>query len=155
MSAELRVAIAGYGLAGEVFHASLVAEIDVRRPSARVDDDVFVALEHPAGERSHLWMSAIAPVGGRSLRASGTSAGVETPGLDPQEDQLAAGLRPGDAGWGVGEPARFVDCGGERLLALEAGAYERFYAGVRDALRDGTQMPVDPRRPPMRVLAPQ
>jgi predicted dehydrogenase len=29
--------------------------------------------------------------------------------------------------------------------ALEPGAYERFYAGVRDALRDGTDMPVDPR----------
>jgi predicted dehydrogenase len=34
---------------------------------------------------------------------------------------------------------------GERALALERGAYERFYAGVRDALRDGTAMPVDPR----------
>ena len=52
-------------------------------------------------------MSATAPVGGRSLRVSGTRAGMETPGLDPQEDQLAAGLRPGDANWGEGEPARF------------------------------------------------
>ena len=121
------------------------AEIDVRRPGARVDDDVFVALQHAGGERSHLWMSAIAPLGGRSLRASGTLAGVHTPGLDPQEDQLAAGLRPGDPGWGEGKPARFVDGAGERALALERGAYERFYAGVRDALRDGTQMPVDPR----------
>jgi predicted dehydrogenase len=121
------------------------AEIDVRRPGAQVDDDVFVALEHPGGVRSHLWMSAIAPLGGRSLRASGTRAGVHTPGLDPQEDQLAAGLRPGDPSWGEGEPARFADGAGERALALERGAYERFYAGVRDALRNGTAMPVDPR----------
>jgi predicted dehydrogenase len=121
------------------------AEIDARRPGAQVDDDVFVALEHPGGVRSHLWMSAIAPLGGRSLRASGTRAGVHTPGLDPQEDQLAAGLRPGDPGWGEGEPARFVDAAGERALALERGAYERFYAGVHDALRHGTAMPVDPR----------
>jgi predicted dehydrogenase len=121
------------------------AEIDARRPGAQVDDDVFVALEHPGGARSHLWMSAIAPLGGRSLRASGTRAGVHTPGLDPQEDQLAAGMRPGDPGWGQGAPARFVDSDGERALALERGAYERFYAGVRDALRNGTQMPVDPR----------
>jgi len=123
------------------------AEIDRRRPDAVVDDDVFVALEHDGGVRSHLWMSAVAPVGGRSLRVSGTRAGIETPGLDPQEDQLAAGLRPGDANWGEGEPARFADDGGggERWMPIQAGAYERFYAGVRDALRDGGPMPVDPR----------
>jgi predicted dehydrogenase len=121
------------------------AEIAARRPGAQVDDDVFVALEHRGGARSHLWMSAIAPLGGRSLRASGTRAGVHTPGLDPQEDQLAAGMRPGDPGWGQGAPARLVDGDGERALALERGAYERFYAGVRDALRDGARMPVDPR----------
>jgi predicted dehydrogenase len=90
-------------------------------------------------------MSVLAPVGGRSLRVSGTRAGIETPGLDPQEDQLAAGLRPGDPNWGEGEPARFADEGGERWMPIQAGAYERFYAGVRDALRDGTPMPVDPR----------
>lgn len=121
------------------------AEIAVRRPGAQVDDDVFVALEHPGGVRSHLWMSAIAPVGGRSLRVSGTRAGIETPGLDPQEDQLAAGLRPGDDGWGAGEPARWVDGTGERALAIAPGAYEEFYAAVRDALGDGARLPVDPR----------
>jgi predicted dehydrogenase len=122
------------------------AEIDVRRPGAQVDDDVFVALEHAGGVRSHLWMSAVAPVGGRSLRVSGTHGGIQTPGLDPQEDQLAAGLRPGDAGWGEGEPARLVDrAGDERRMAIAPGAYERFYTGVRDALHGEGPMPVDPR----------
>jgi scyllo-inositol 2-dehydrogenase (NADP+) len=96
--------------------------------------------------RSHLWMSALAPLGGRSLRVSGTHAGIETPGLDPQEDQLAAGLRPGDAGWGEGEPARVVDrTGEERRMVLRPGAYERYYAAVRDALHGDAAMPVDPR----------
>ena len=31
------------------------------------------------------------------------------------------------------------------MLELEDGAYERFYAGVRDALRGAAGMPVDPR----------
>ncbi len=119
------------------------AEIAARRPGAQVDDDVFVALEHAGDVRSHLWMSTVAPVGGRSLRLSGTRGGIQTPGLDPQEDQLAAGLRPGDDGWGAGEPARVVDAAGERPIAIEAGAYERFYASVRDALAGGTDMPVD------------
>jgi len=30
--------------------------------------------------------------------ASGTAAGIHTPGLDPQERPLAAGLRPGEDG---------------------------------------------------------
>jgi predicted dehydrogenase len=122
------------------------ADIYARRPGAQVDDDVFVALEHAGGVRSHLWMSAVAPVGGRSLRVSATLGGIQTPGLDPQEDQLAAGVRPGDAGWGEGEPARLVDrTGDERRLTIAAGAYERYYAAVRDALRGDGDMPVDPR----------
>lgn len=121
------------------------AEIAARRPGARVDDDVFVALEHAGDVRCHLWMSTVAPVGGRSLRCSGTRGAIHTPGLDPQEDQLAAGLRPGDEGWGEGEPARVVDVDGERMLPIEAGAYEQFYAGVRDALTAGGDMPVDAR----------
>ena len=90
-------------------------------------------------------MSAVAPLGERSMTASGTRAGVHTPGLDPQEDQLAAGLRPGDAGWGEGEVALLVGSDDERELATEPGAYERFYAGVRDALRGDAAMPVDAR----------
>jgi predicted dehydrogenase len=127
------------------FPRRVYAEVDVRRAQAQVDDDVFVAIEHDGGVRSHLWMSAVAPLGGRSLRASGTRGGIHTPGLDPQEDQLAAGARPGDPGWGEGEPARFAGSEGERALAVEPGAYERFYAGVRDALRGEADLPVDPR----------
>jgi predicted dehydrogenase len=122
------------------------AEIDQRRAGAVVDDDSFVALEHAGGVRSHLWMSAVAPVGGRSLRVSGTHGGIETPGLDPQEDQLGAGLRPGDAGWGQGEPVRLVDrAGAERRMTPQPGAYQRFYATLRDALHGEGAMPVDPR----------
>jgi predicted dehydrogenase len=122
------------------------AELDRRRPGSQIDDDVFVAPEHAGGVRTHLRMSALAPVGGRSLRVSGTHGGIETPGLDSQEDQLAAGLRPGDAGWGEGEPARLVDrAGEERRMVLRPGAYKRFYAAVRDALRGDAAMPVDAR----------
>jgi predicted dehydrogenase len=127
------------------FPRRVYAEIDARRRGARVDDDTFVALEHDGGVRSHLWMSQVAPLGGRSLRVSGTRGGVQTPGLDPQEDQLVAGMRPGDDGWGAGEPARVVDLDGERATEIEPGAYECFYEGVRNALRGVAGMPVDPR----------
>jgi predicted dehydrogenase len=122
------------------------AEIDARRPGAQIEDDVFVALEHGVGVRSHLWMSAIAPLGERSMSVSGTRGAIHTPGLDPQEDQLAAGLLPGDEDWGAGEPAYVIDADGEEhTVDVAPGAYERFYAGMRDALRDGAALPVDPR----------
>jgi predicted dehydrogenase len=112
----------------------LYAELEVRRPGAQVEDDVFVALEHAGGERSHLWMSALAPLYGPRFRVSGTRAGFAADGLDPQEAQLAAGMRPGDEHYGVGPDA-----------TIERGAYESFYEGVVAWLRDGAPPPVDPR----------
>ncbi|MFL5841575.1 MAG: Gfo/Idh/MocA family oxidoreductase, partial [Thermoleophilaceae bacterium] len=54
---------------------AVYAEVDRRRPGAQVEDDVFVALEHEGGERSHLWMSAVAPLHGPRFRVSGLKAG--------------------------------------------------------------------------------
>ncbi|MEA2398102.1 MAG: scyllo-inositol 2-dehydrogenase [Thermoleophilaceae bacterium] len=119
-------------------------EVDTRRPDARVEDDVFVALEHRGGERSHLWMSSTAPLNGPRFRVSGLRAGFETFGLDPQEAQLADGLRPGDPDYGRASPGRLVDAGGARELPLEPGAYERFYEGVARWLGDDAPAPVDP-----------
>jgi predicted dehydrogenase len=112
----------------------LYAELDARRPGAHVEDDAFVALEHAGGERSHLWMSAVAPLHEARFRVNGTRAGFASDGLDPQEAQLASGLRPGDDHYGVAPDVR-----------LERGAYERFYEGVVAWLRDGAAPPVDPR----------
>ncbi|HKN93111.1 MAG TPA: Gfo/Idh/MocA family oxidoreductase, partial [Thermoleophilaceae bacterium] len=43
---------------------TVYAELERRRPGAEVEDDVFLALEHEGGVRSHLWMSAVAPLYG-------------------------------------------------------------------------------------------
>jgi scyllo-inositol 2-dehydrogenase (NADP+) len=123
----------------------LYAELDVRRAGAQVEDDVFIALEHGGRERSHLWMSSVAPLYGPRFRVSGTRAGFSVDGLDPQEQQLADGLRPGDERYGVGAPGALVDGDGGREVQLERGAYERFYSAVVTWLGDGAPPPVDPR----------
>jgi predicted dehydrogenase len=110
---------------------SVYAELHKRRPGAQVEDDVFLALEHEGGVRAHLWMSAVAPLHGPRFRVSGLEGGFSTDGLDPQEAQLADGMQPGDPGYGEVE-------------GLERGAYERFYEGVRDWLREDAPAPVDP-----------
>jgi predicted dehydrogenase len=122
---------------------SVYAEVETRRPGAQVDDDVFVALEHAGGERSHLWMSAIAPLHGPRFRVSGLQAGFGCDGLDPQEDQLRTGKRPGDPGWGEAPPGWVA--GEDRTpVELERGRYEDYYAQVRDWVQGDAPPPVDP-----------
>jgi len=121
------------------------AELAARRPGAQVEDDVFVALEHPNGEDSHLWMSAVAPLHGPRFRISGTLAGFATDGLDPQEAQLQQGMRPGDTGFALAPPGQLVTAEGSEEVPLEPGAYVRFYEAVVPWIRDGAPPPVDPR----------
>lgn len=122
------------------------AEMAVRRPGARVDDDTFIALEHAGGERSHLWMSAIAPLHGPRFAVSGTRAGFTTAGLDPQEPQLAEGMRSGDEGYGEAADGLLHDGqGAARDIPLERGAYERFYEAVPAWVRGHAPAPVEPR----------
>jgi predicted dehydrogenase len=118
--------------------ASVYAELDRRRAGAHVDDDVFVAVTHRSGVRSHLWASMIAGDLGPRLRVLGTAAAYVKHGLDVQEAQLRAGLTPLDDGFGAEEPsAHGVLRAGDKAQAVETlrGRYQDFYAGVAGALR--------------------
>ena len=123
------------------------AEVDRRREGAEVDDDAFVALEHPNGARSHLWMNVLAAIRGPRIRVLGRKGTFEKYGLDVQEEALADGMRPGDPDWGR-EPAdrwgRLATDDGERTIETEPGAYEEFYARLVTALRSSGAPPVDP-----------
>ena len=126
---------------------TVYAEVDRRRPSAEVDDDVFVALEHEAGVRSHLWMSVLAAIPGPRMRVLGMGAAYEKFGLDVQERALSEGARPDDPDWGREPPDRWghLSTGDdERTVETEPGAYPEFYRGIAASLRDGTTPPVDP-----------
>jgi predicted dehydrogenase len=123
------------------------AELDRRRPGVEVDDDSFLALMHASGTHSHLWMSAVAAQLGPRLRALGERGAYTKYGLDPQEKALAAGGDPGRPGWGLEAPEMWGRVGTEGDLhevPSEAGCYQRFYAEVVKALREGTPPPVDP-----------
>ncbi len=126
---------------------SVFAETDARREGVRADDDTFVALSHRSGVRSHLWMSKLAAQGGPRFRVLGDRAAYTKHGLDPQEADLRAGLRPSGAVWGR-EPERLWGVLGtaEENAAVPTvdGRYQDFYAGVAEALRTGAAPPVDP-----------
>ncbi len=71
------------------------AELLARRPGAQVDDDCFVALTHPGGERSHLWASMLGADDPPRFRAVGLGGVWVKHGLDVQEAALRAGGTPG------------------------------------------------------------
>jgi len=129
------------------------AEVARRRPKAQVDDDAFVALQFHTGIKAHLWMSQVARIAGARMRVSGLRGTYEKWGLDPQEDMLRTGGRPGKPGWGV-EPreqwGRLSTDIGESGIHIDGpietvpGAYEQYYAQVRHALLAGGPPPVDP-----------
>lgn len=120
--------------------AAVYAELDRRRPGVEVDDDVFVALTHRNGVRSHLWASAAAPHRGPRFRVLGSTGAYVADGLDRQEDALAAG-KPFDDLSTSGRLGLLDDV--EEVVGLP-GAYSEFYRLLVAALRDGGPVPVDP-----------
>ncbi|SOD67790.1 Predicted dehydrogenase [Streptomyces zhaozhouensis] len=123
------------------------AELDRRRPGAVADDDVFLSLTHANGVRSRLWMSATSPSNRPRFRVVGSRGVLTSHGLDPQEPQSKAGMRPGDPGFGVHEDGRaavLASPEGERAVPLRAGEHLAFYRALGDALTKGTPLPVDP-----------
>jgi scyllo-inositol 2-dehydrogenase (NADP+) len=130
---------------------SVYAEVDARRAGAVVDDDTFVALRFAGGQVAHLWASVIPRHPGPRLRLIGLRGIYEKHGLDPQEEALRTGGRPGDEGWGHEPRERWghlvTEVGGlavESRVATLPGSYETFYTFVRDALLAGGRPPVDP-----------
>jgi predicted dehydrogenase len=126
---------------------SVYAELNRRRPGALVDDDVFVALTHTNGVRSHLWASAAAANNGPRFRLLGDRAAFTSHGMDGQEDALLAGRRPGQEGWGVEPESAWGSLGlldDTKPVPSENGGYEQFYVQLVAALRDGGPLPVDP-----------
>ena len=117
---------------------SVYAELRRLRPGAEVDDDVFLALEHASGGRSHLWASMLAAQPGPRLRALGSRAAYVKWGLDVQEEALKSGARPGDPGFGEEPPESWGLLGSEDdALPVETarGRYVEFYERMERAIR--------------------
>ena len=129
--------------------ASVYAEMHTRDDATELDDDVFVALTHPGGVRSHLWGSWRQSAPGPRFRVTGTGATyIVSPAMDGQEDRLVAGHSPlTDADWGI-EPedrwGRLFHDGQAEPLPSERGAWDLFYPAFAAAVRGTQPVPVDP-----------
>lgn len=124
---------------------SVYAEVRRLRPGAEVDDDIFLALEHASGVRSHLSATMLAAQPGARLRALGSRAAYVKQGSDVQEDALRSGARPGDPGFGEDPPELWGLLGSEddaQAVRTEPGRYVEFYELMERAIRAGEPAPV-------------
>ncbi|MGY1769726.1 Gfo/Idh/MocA family protein [Blastococcus sp. SYSU D00813] len=116
-----------------------------------LDDDVFIALTHADGARSHLWGSWSQGAPGDRFRVSGTEGAYVVGGpMDGQEAALLAGRTPATDGerWGVEPPERYGrlrrgDDG--ETVPTERGRWDVFYPAFAAAVRGEGPVPVDPR----------
>jgi predicted dehydrogenase len=128
---------------------SVYAEMHTREDADALDDDVFVAVTHAGGVRSHLWGSWRQSAPGPRFRVTGTRASyIVVPDMESQEGLLVAGHSPAaDADWGIEPPGRwgrlFHD-GGSEPLASERGAWDLFYPAFAHAVRGAGPVPIDP-----------
>jgi predicted dehydrogenase len=116
-----------------------------------LDDDVFVALAHAGGARSHLAGSWSEGAPGSRFRVSGTRGSYVVDGpMDGQEDALVAGRTPAAEGdrWGVEPEARWgrVRRGDDaEVVPSERGRWDTFYPAFARAVRGEGPLPVQPR----------
>ncbi|QEC49950.1 oxidoreductase [Baekduia soli] len=124
---------------------AVYAELERRRPGAQVEDDVFLALAHASGARSHLWAGVHAAHAAPRFRVLGDRAAFVSEGLDPQEPALRAGISPVDPGYGerkTGRAAVLADGEDAVAIAMVRGDWGAYYRGVVAAIRDGAAPPV-------------
>ena len=101
---------------------------------------VVLGWDGPVPRRVTLHMTRLAAWQAPRFEAHGTAGSWVSTGLDVQEDQLKAGMRPGAPGWGEdARPALWVPAGeAPRPVSHPAGDHRRYYLGIRDALQGRT-----------------
>ncbi|NJN18931.1 MAG: oxidoreductase [Oscillochloris sp.] len=127
---------------------ALQADIVAQRPGARVDDYFHVQL-HYGARRVVLHGSSLVAAPGPRFIVHGRNGSFLKYGLDPQEDALKAGIRPGTEGWGDDPLPGLLttvhgDAQGQRRVPTIPGNYPAFYQGVRKAILGQAPNPVPP-----------
>lgn len=123
---------------------AVTARLLTTREDAETTDFFHVQLHYPRSEVV-LHASSLSAGPNRRFLVEGDKASFSKFGLDPQEGQLRAGVRPGTAGFGS-EPndAHGVlhDAAGERRIRTETGNYLRFFTAMAASINDGAAVPV-------------
>ncbi len=126
------------------------ADVRPQRQGAQVDDYFHMALGYPQ-RRVILHAGSLVRETPPRFQLHGSKGSFLKYGLDPQEDQLKAGLRPGDASWGRDEAVLYGDVTLDvgdlvvkgKVTTLD-GCYQAYYQGMVEAITEGKPAPVAP-----------
>lgn len=125
----------------------VAGDIASQRVGALVDDYFELTL-HYGSRRVILSASTLIPEARPRFALHGNDGSFVKYGIDPQEDWMRAGKRPGDKGYGIEAAAAhgmFTAADGRRQpVTSERGDWPAFYSQVADAILDGAPPPVDP-----------
>lgn len=125
------------------------ADVRIERETAVVDDAFDVTL-HYAKLRACLRVTMLASRAGPHFLLHGTKGTYVKYGLDPQEEALKRGEKPGSDAWGA-EPEQawgklFLPDGSERAIPTHAGDYRGYYENIRDAILAKADLAVTPQQ---------
>lgn len=114
-----------------------------------LDDDVFVALQHASGVRSHLRGSWVQGAPDLRFRLTGSAGSYVVDGMDVQESQLLAGHSPATLGsaWGQEPESAWGSLRRgptSEPVPSERGRWDAFYPAFAAAVRGEGPVPVDP-----------
>ncbi|MGB9029826.1 MAG: Gfo/Idh/MocA family oxidoreductase [Acidobacteriaceae bacterium] len=129
---------------------SLYADVRIDRENGAADDAFDLRFEYLAGRRVTVVLRSTltACIAGPRFLLHGTRGSFVKWGLDPQEDQLKAGMsydapemgQDPESAWGE---LRSLD-GGVRKIPTLRGDYRGFYENVRDAIEGKAELVVKP-----------
>jgi len=128
---------------------TLAATVAAHRDGAQADDYVHLVLGYPQ-HQVILHASTLSALVPPRFTLHGTRGSYLKQGLDTQEDQLKAGLRPGDPEFGVNAPGVLRVLEGNADAQFEAeyqsptevGAYTEFYRLFGRAVQASEALPV-------------
>jgi predicted dehydrogenase len=130
--------------------ATITANVRMEREHAVVDDawDIFLDYQQPHPMTALLRSTLTACTPGPRCVIHGTKGSFTKWGLDPQEDQIKAGMAFDAPEYGEDPASDWGElriCEGEtRRVPTQKGDYRGYYANVRDALLGRAELEVKP-----------
>lgn len=124
---------------------ALYADFALQREGAQAVDYFHVLLRYPR-LRVILHGGSLVAGGQPRFLVHGTRGSFVKYGLDPQEEALKAGIRPGAPGWGHDPQEGDLYLPGEPVgkVPNQPGNYGLYYQAIRDAITQGGANPVPP-----------
>ena len=115
---------------------AVYADIVNQRPGSQIDDYFHIIL-HYEEMRVILHSGSHVKHAGAHFSIHGEKGSIVKYGMDSQEEQLKAGKKPGDEGYGEDAMHMYTVLSTEEQeihIPTEIGCYENYYKGVRDAI---------------------